>query len=94
MTKSSFYYEDGLDNVFNENGEKVIDSMEGVLTDITDPNIHYGAKNACRRIRILLQAFFYSASGVFLSLFFGRSPHFFLKRSIHFYCSTFFFFCR
>lgn len=39
MTKSSFYYEDGLDNVFNENREKVIDSMEGVLTDITYHNI-------------------------------------------------------
>ncbi|KAI8093962.1 hypothetical protein BDF21DRAFT_331918 [Thamnidium elegans] len=39
MTKSTFYYEDGLDNVFNENGDKVVDPMEGVLTDITDPNI-------------------------------------------------------
>lgn len=39
MAKSSFYYEDGLDKVFNENGEKVIDSIKGVLTDITDPNI-------------------------------------------------------
>lgn len=39
MTKSSFYYKDGLDNVFNKKGEKVIDSMKGLLTDITDPNI-------------------------------------------------------
>ncbi|KAI9262895.1 hypothetical protein EDC94DRAFT_518704 [Helicostylum pulchrum] len=39
MNQSTFYYEDGQDNVFNENGEKVVDPMEGVLTDITDPNI-------------------------------------------------------
>jgi transposase len=39
MSKNTFYYEDGLENVFNENGEKVVDPMEGVLTDIIDPNI-------------------------------------------------------
>lgn len=38
MTKS-FFYEDGQDNVFNEQGEKVFDPMEGILTEITDPNI-------------------------------------------------------
>lgn len=39
MNQSTFYYEDGRDNVFNENGEKVVDPMEGVLTYIVDPNI-------------------------------------------------------
>jgi hypothetical protein len=28
MSKNTFYYEDGLENVFNENGEKVVDPME------------------------------------------------------------------
>ncbi|KAI8076661.1 uncharacterized protein B0P05DRAFT_471648, partial [Gilbertella persicaria] len=36
---NTFYYEDGLENVFNENGEKVVDPMEGILTDIIDPSI-------------------------------------------------------
>ncbi|KAI7907211.1 uncharacterized protein BX663DRAFT_411159, partial [Cokeromyces recurvatus] len=36
---NTFYYEDGLENIFNENGEKVVDPMEDVLTDIIDPNI-------------------------------------------------------
>ena len=39
MSKNTFYYEDGLENVFNENGKKVVDPMEGILTDIIDPNI-------------------------------------------------------
>jgi hypothetical protein len=39
MSKNTFYYEDGLENIFNENGEKVVDPMEGILTDIIDPNI-------------------------------------------------------
>ncbi|KAI8053650.1 uncharacterized protein B0P05DRAFT_479653, partial [Gilbertella persicaria] len=34
-----FLYKDGQDNVFNEQGEKVFDPMEGILTEITDPNI-------------------------------------------------------
>lgn len=38
MNQNIFYYEDGLENVFNKNGEKVVDPMEGVLTDIIDPN--------------------------------------------------------
>ncbi len=36
---TSFYYEDGNDNVYNEQGEKVLDPIEGILTEITDPNI-------------------------------------------------------
>jgi hypothetical protein len=28
-----------MDNLFDEHGERVHDSMEGVLTKITDPNI-------------------------------------------------------
>ncbi|KAL7332665.1 hypothetical protein PS15p_201688 [Mucor circinelloides] len=39
MSKNTFYYEDGLENVFIENGEKVVDLIEGVLTDIIDPSI-------------------------------------------------------
>ncbi|GAA5811006.1 hypothetical protein MFLAVUS_004435 [Mucor flavus] len=39
MTLNTFYYEDGLENIFNENGESVLDPMEGVLSDIIDPNI-------------------------------------------------------
>lgn len=34
-----FFYEDGQDNVFNEQGEKVFDPMEGILTQITDPKV-------------------------------------------------------
>ncbi|KAI7906930.1 uncharacterized protein BX663DRAFT_426405 [Cokeromyces recurvatus] len=34
-----FYYEDGNDNIFNDNGTEVYDPMEGVLTDMTDSNI-------------------------------------------------------
>lgn len=39
MSKNTFYCEDGLENIFNENGEKVVDPMEDVLTYIIDPNI-------------------------------------------------------
>ncbi|KAG1396024.1 hypothetical protein G6F60_009883 [Rhizopus arrhizus] len=39
MSKNTFYYEDGLENIFNDNGEKVVDPMEDVLTYIIDPNI-------------------------------------------------------
>lgn len=35
----TFYYEDGNDNIFNDNKTKVYDPMEGVLTDVTDSNI-------------------------------------------------------
>lgn len=34
-----FFYEDGQENVYDEQGIKVFDPMEGVLTQITDPNI-------------------------------------------------------
>jgi hypothetical protein len=34
-----FYFEDGMDNLFHEHGEKAHNPMEGVLTEITDPNI-------------------------------------------------------
>ncbi|KAI8059691.1 hypothetical protein BDF21DRAFT_315180, partial [Thamnidium elegans] len=34
-----FFYEDGHDNVYNEYGERVFDPMEGVLTEVSDPNV-------------------------------------------------------
>lgn len=39
MMKNAFFYEDGQDNVYYENGERVFDPMEGILTEITDPRI-------------------------------------------------------
>ncbi|KAG1446093.1 hypothetical protein G6F55_011686 [Rhizopus delemar] len=36
---NTFFYEDGLENLYNDRGEKVYDPMEGVLTDVSDPNI-------------------------------------------------------
>jgi hypothetical protein len=36
---TTFYFEDGQDNVYNEQGKKVFDPMEDVLTQVTDPNI-------------------------------------------------------
>lgn len=36
---SAFFYEDGQENVYNEQGIKVFDPMEDILTQITDPNI-------------------------------------------------------
>ncbi|KAI8885109.1 hypothetical protein K501DRAFT_271013 [Backusella circina FSU 941] len=39
----TFYFEDRMVNLLDEHGERVYDSMEGVLTEITDPTIalHY-----------------------------------------------------
>lgn len=34
---NTFYFEDGMDNLFDEHGERVYDPMEGALTEITDP---------------------------------------------------------
>lgn len=36
---TSFFYEDGDDSLYNEQGEKVLDPMEGILTEIINPNI-------------------------------------------------------
>ena len=36
---NSFYYQDSQDNVYNEQGKKVFNPMEGILTQITDFNI-------------------------------------------------------
>ncbi|KAI7907690.1 uncharacterized protein BX663DRAFT_547384 [Cokeromyces recurvatus] len=36
---TTFYFEDRMDNLFNEHGERVYDPMEGVLTENIDPNI-------------------------------------------------------
>lgn len=36
---NTFCFKDGMDNLFDEHGERVYDPMEGVLTEITDPNI-------------------------------------------------------
>lgn len=44
MNQTTFNYKDGRENVFNERGEKFVDPMEGVLTDIIDPNIVLTAK--------------------------------------------------
>ena len=35
----TFYYEDGMDNILDDNGTKVFDPMEGILTEITDHHI-------------------------------------------------------
>ncbi|KAI7867983.1 hypothetical protein BDF14DRAFT_1725449, partial [Spinellus fusiger] len=34
-----FYYENGYENVYNEDGERVFDSMKSILTEISDPNV-------------------------------------------------------
>ncbi|EIE83477.1 hypothetical protein RO3G_08182 [Rhizopus delemar RA 99-880] len=39
MSKKIFFYEDGYDNVYNKGGERVLYLMEGVLTEISDPNV-------------------------------------------------------
>ena len=40
MIKSTFFfYKDEHDNVYNEEGKRVFDPMEGVLTDISDPSV-------------------------------------------------------
>jgi hypothetical protein len=39
MTKNTFFYEDEHNNVYNKDGERVLDPMEGVLTEISDPNV-------------------------------------------------------
>ena len=39
IAKNTFFYEDGHNNIYNKGGERVFDPMEGVLTEISDPNI-------------------------------------------------------
>ena len=39
MTKNTFFYEDEHDNVYNKDGERVFDLMEGMLTEISDSNV-------------------------------------------------------
>lgn len=36
---NTFFYEDGQENVYKEQGIKVFDPMEDVLMQITDPNV-------------------------------------------------------
>jgi hypothetical protein len=36
---NTFFYEDGQENIFNEEEEKVYDPMEDILTHVDDPNI-------------------------------------------------------
>lgn len=36
---STFFYEDGFENLYNEQGEEVYDPMEGTLSDVINPNI-------------------------------------------------------
>ncbi|KAI7871603.1 hypothetical protein BDF14DRAFT_1699074, partial [Spinellus fusiger] len=36
---NSFFYEDGQENIFNKQGEKVQDPIEDALTQVDDPNI-------------------------------------------------------
>ncbi|KAI7907524.1 uncharacterized protein BX663DRAFT_556824, partial [Cokeromyces recurvatus] len=33
------FSKNGMDNLFNEHGERVYNPMKGVLTEMTDPNI-------------------------------------------------------
>jgi hypothetical protein len=39
MTKNTFFYEDEHNNSYNKDGERVFHPMEGVLTEISDPNV-------------------------------------------------------
>jgi hypothetical protein len=39
MTKIHFFYEDEHNNAYNKDGQRVFDPMEGMLTEISDPNI-------------------------------------------------------
>ena len=39
MTKNTFFYEDKHNNAYSKDGERVFDPMEGVLTEISDPNV-------------------------------------------------------
>ena len=36
---NTFYFKDEMDNLFDEQSERVYDPMEGILTEITDSNI-------------------------------------------------------
>ncbi|KAI8047300.1 uncharacterized protein B0P05DRAFT_365567 [Gilbertella persicaria] len=38
INNTFFFYKDGHENVYNEYGERVFDPMEGVLTEVSDPN--------------------------------------------------------
>ena len=37
--KNSFFYEDGQNNIYNENGQLTYDPMEDVMSTIDDPTI-------------------------------------------------------
>jgi hypothetical protein len=39
MTKNTFFYEDRHNSAYNKDGERVFDPMEGILTEISDPNV-------------------------------------------------------
>ena len=39
MTKNAFFYENEHNNAYNKDGERDFDPMEGVLTEISDPNV-------------------------------------------------------
>ena len=39
---TTFFYKDGQENVYTEQGIKVFDPMEDILTQVTDPNIVLG----------------------------------------------------
>ena len=39
MIKNTFFYEDRHDNAYNKNGERVFDLMQGMLTEISEPNV-------------------------------------------------------
>lgn len=38
MIKNTFFYEDEHENVYNEYEKRVFDPIEGVLTEVSDPN--------------------------------------------------------
>src|SRR6478609_5682072 len=39
MTENIFFLEDEHNNSYNKDGERVFDPMEGVLTEVSDPNV-------------------------------------------------------
>lgn len=42
MTKTTFFYKGGQENVYTEQGVEVFDLIEDILSQITDPNIVLG----------------------------------------------------
>ena len=60
MTKNTFFYGNGLSNVYNKDGERDFDPMEGILTEISDPNVVLEYLNQFLEILFLFVRIFYS----------------------------------